>query len=441
MKIRDRLTLTLSLTVFFAVASLGLSIYFFTANFHKKEFFSRLEERVQLTELIFLEKNEMVTQAVRENFLHTLDDEIEFVITLETSGLDSLDRMFYTGFSNEILTKKTIRFWQGDRQGLGRHYNLPKGEYAVVVTAVDKFGQTKLRFLRQILLSGVFLCALILVAVSWFTTSRALQPLENKIEQASRISATQLDLRLEVQNPDDEIGHLAIAFNNMLDRLQAGFKAQKHFVSNASHEIRNPLTVIIGEAELLLEKERSPEEYKDALRIISTEAERLQVLTQQLLDLEKAESLASLPNPEAEALDLCVLEVLEKFPVRRLKLHISPKEKVRMVLANRYLLHTAVSNLVDNALKYSGDKPVVVELTENQGFYHLKIKDEGIGIPSQDLPNIFLPMHRARNARNTKGHGIGLTLAKKIIELHGGQIELKSELGQGTEILVKLPVV
>lgn len=440
MKIRDRLTITLSLTVFFAVSCLGLSIYFFTANFHKKEFFSRLEERVQLTELIFLEKNELVTQAVRENFLHTLDEEIEYVITLEPKGLDSLDRLFYPGFSQEILTKKAIQFWQGNRQGLGKFYDLPKGEYAVVVTAVDKFGQTKLRFLRRIIVAGVFLCSIILVGVSWFTATSALQPLAKKIQQAKRISASQLDLRLEITTPEDEMGQLAIAFNNMLDRLQAGFQAQKNFVSNASHEIRNPLTAIIGEAELLLVKDRSLEEYKEALRIISTEAERLRVLTQQLLDLEKAESLASLPNPEVEAIDLCLLEVLEKFPSKRLKLSILSTEKERLVTANRYLLQTAISNLVDNALKYSGDKRVTVELDEIQGLYHLKIIDQGIGIPAQDLPNIFRPMHRARNARNSKGHGIGLTLAQKIIELHGGKITLKSEEGAGTEVLVTIPV-
>jgi signal transduction histidine kinase len=441
MKIRDRLTLKLSLTVFLALSGLGLSIYYFTANFHKKEFFTRLEDRVKLTELIFLEKNELVTQAVRETFLHSLDDEKEYVITLLPSGLDSLDRLFFPGFSKKIMEENSIRFWQENRQGFGKIYNLQGGKsYAVVVTALDKFGETKLLYLRQILLAGVFLCLLILVGVSWFTTRNALRPLENTIQQASRTSTTQLNLRMDINNPDDELGQLAIAFNNMLDRLQTGFQAQKNFVRNASHEIRNPLTAIIGEAELVLEKERPVNEYQESLRIISFEAERLKFLTQQLLELEKAESMASLPSPEPESIELLLLEVAEKFPASRLKLQLPEKGKVRLVKANYYLLFTAISNLIDNALKYSGDKPVVVKFEEFQDFFQISVCDEGIGIPAQDLPIIYTPMHRARNARNIKGHGIGLPLAKRIIELHNGTIDIKTEEGAGTEVSVRLPV-
>lgn len=442
MKIRDRLTLSLSLTVFLALSSLGLSIYFFTSNFHKKEFFSRLEDRVNLTELIFLEKNELVTQALRETFLHTLDNEKEYIISLQPAGLDSLDQLFYPGFSEEILEKESVAFWQGSRQGFGKLYNLGGGRsYAVIVTALDKFGETKLLYLRQILFAGVILCVLILVGVSWFTTRNALRPLENTIQQASRTSTTQLNLRLEIKNPEDELGQLAIAFNNMLDRLQTGFQAQKHFVRNASHEIRNPLTAIIGEAELVLEKERSVEVYQESLRIISFEAERLKFLTQQLLELEKAESMASLPNPEPESIELLLLEMAEKFPSGRLRWQLPAKEKVRLVRANYYLLFTAISNLVDNALKYSGDKPVAIQFQDVKEFYQIKISDDGIGIPAQDLPIIYTPMHRAQNARNIKGHGIGLPLAKRIIELHNGTIEIITEEGRGTDVVVKLPAI
>ena len=439
MKIRDRLTITLSLTALLAVAGLGISVYWFTANFHKNEFFQRLEERVQLAELIFLEKNEAVTQAVRERFLHTLDDEQEFAITLQPAGLDSLDNLFYRGFSNDILKKETIRFWQGERQGIGRHYVLPTGEFAVVVTAVDVFGQTKLHFLRQILLTGVFLCALILVAVTWFSTSRALKPLERKIQKAANISGSRLDLRLEVKNPGDELDELAIAFNRMLDRLQAAFEAQKHFVSNASHEMRNPLTAIIGETEVLLEKERSKEEYKDALRVISSEAERMEILTRQLLDLAKAESLAELPSAEELPLELCLAEVLEKFPFERMVLTFHPQGKEHYIAGNHHLLHTALANIVDNAMKYSGNELVTIEVTASPDHFLIKITDRGIGIPARDLPNIFEPLHRARNARNKKGHGIGLTLSKKIIELHHGSLSIQSEEGHGTTVSLRLP--
>lgn len=439
MKIRDRLALVLSLTAFLVVTGLGIFINVFTARFHKQEFFSRLAERVQLTEQIFLEPNLQVSQAVRENFLHTLDEEEEFVIPLTGGGPDSLDKLFYPGISRQLSRDSAVRFWQGNRQGLGRRYFLPEGEFAVVVTAVDKFGQSKLHHLQRILVIGVFLCVTVLVAVSWLFAGRLLKPLENKIRKARHISADRLDLRLETGSGKDEIGQLAIAFNNMLDRLQASFLAQKHFVSNASHEILNPLTAIIGEAELTLEKKRSVEAYEDTLRIIASEAERLKILTQQLLALAKAESLASLPQPEPEHLDLCLLEVLEKFPLHRIQLTLPPPDTDLTVFANRHLLHTAMANVIDNALKYSGEQPVSVSLSAHPKGIDLTVRDQGIGIPGPDLANIYIPMHRARNARNIRGHGIGLPLAKKIILLHEGNIAVESGPRLGTTVVISLP--
>jgi signal transduction histidine kinase len=439
MKIRDRLALVLTITSFLVVTGLGIFINVFTARFHKHEFFSRLAERVQLTEQIFLEPNQQVSQAVRENFLHTLDEEKEYVIELTESGQDSLDKLFYPGISRQLLLDSTVQFWQGTRQGLGKRYFLPKGEFAVVVTAVDKFGQSKLLHLRRILSIGVVVCVAILVSVSWIFAGRLLQPLERKILKARHISADRLDLRLETGSGKDEIGQLAIAFNHMLDRLQASFLAQKHFVSNASHEILNPLTAIIGEAELTLEKQRTVEAYEDTLRVVASEAERLKVLTQQLLALAKAESLASLPQPEPEHLDLCLLEVLEKFPLQRIRLSLPPAGTDLTVLANRHLLHTALVNVIDNALKYSGEDMVSVSIGIRRKALDLTVRDRGIGIPAPDLANIYIPMHRARNARNIRGHGIGLPLAKKIIQLHEGSIAVESRPGEGTTVVVSLP--
>jgi signal transduction histidine kinase len=439
MKIRDRLTITFSLTALLAVAGLGFSVYWFTANFHTKEFFQRLEERVQITELIFLEKNVEISQAVREKFLHTLDEEKEFAITLQPTGLDSMNQLFYPGFSDDIMKKETVRFWQGKRQGVGRHYVLPRGEYAVIVTAVDVFGHTKLRFLLQILMVGMFCCVLLLVVVSRVSTSRALRPLESKIHKAANISANRLNLRLEVNNPSDELGELAIAFNRMLDRLQTAFESQKHFVNNASHEMRNPLTAIIGETEVLLGKKRTEQEYREALQVIGNEAERLEILTRQLLELAKAESLSELPEPEELPLEFCLSEVLDKFPPQRLVLKLPDIGTSHFIFGNSHLLHTALSNIVENALKYSGDKLVTIETTVGEDNFLIKITDQGIGIPPGELDYIFHPLHRARNARHIKGHGVGLALSKKIIDLHHGSLLVQSEEGKGTVVTVKLP--
>lgn len=439
MKIRERLTLTLSLTTALTIVSLGVFVYFTTKDFHQQEFFKRLNERVQITELIFLEKNEAVTEAIRNRFLQRLDLEQEYAITLSQGGLDSLDRLFYKGLSQDLISEGYAEFWQGNRQGVARRYDIPSGNYAVVVTALDVFGQTKLAYLKRTLIIGGAIFVFLMVVVSWLSIRRALMPLVRKIEKAKRISATQLGLRLNVFNPKDELGQLAITFNNMLDRLQAAFESQKQFVSNASHEIRNPLTAIIGEAELLLSKDRSPEQYKEALEVILDESRRLNTLTQQLLELAKTESLATLPDPEEICLDICLLELIEKFPPQRLQLKLEPNLAGCTVRGNQYLLHTALSNLLENALKYSQDKIVRIELFVKQEHFQIKIEDQGIGIPPEEMEKIFQPLYRARNARSLKGHGIGLTLAKKIIELHNGTLHFESVYGQGTTAVARLP--
>lgn len=439
MKIRDRLTLTLSFTALLTIVSLGFFVYFTTKHFHQQEFFKRLNERVQITELIFLEKNEAVTEAIRSRFLQRLDMEQEYAITLSQGGLDSLDKLFYKGLSQDLITESYAEFWQGNRQGMARRYDVSSGNYAVIVTALDVFGQTKLAFLKRTLIIGGAIFVVLMVIVSWLSIRRALMPLVRKIEKAKRISATQLGLRLNVFNPKDELGQLAITFNNMLDRLQAAFESQKQFVSNASHEIRNPLTAIIGEAELLLSKDRSPEQYKEALEVILDESRRLNTLTQQLLELAKTESLATLPDPEEISLEICLLELVEKFPPQRLQINIESNTEGCLLWGNQYLLHTALSNLLENALKYSGDKTVSIVLTIEQQHFLIRIEDQGIGIPPGEMEKIFQPLYRARNARSIKGHGIGLTLSKKIIELHKGTLHFQSIYGQGTTSVVRLP--
>ena len=440
MKIRDRLTYNLSITGFIAVTILGVLVYSFSAQFYQQQFFNRLDERVALSELMFLEDEE-TKQAIRDQFLKMLDEEEEYAISMQPSGLDSMRQLFAESLPLRILENDVIRFIEKDRLGVARKYKLDRGEYVVVVTAVDTIGKQNLRFLKRILIIGGIGVILLLVIVYRVGIIRALDPLENKIRRASLISADKLDTRLHVQNPSDEVGELAIAFNRMLDRLQGAFEAQKHFVRNASHEMKTPLTAIRGEIEVLLTKERSSEEYESTLKIIKKETERLQELIQQLLDLEKTDALSTISDPEQLMLGDLILETIEQFPHHRIKLDFGPDSSDYMIRGNRSLIQTAFTNLIDNALKYSQNKPITISF--NKENYQLKVCviDHGIGIPEADIEQIFQPFFRAQNARAEKGHGIGLALVKKIIALHKGMIEYQSRPETGTKVSIYLPAI
>jgi signal transduction histidine kinase len=310
------------------------------------------------------------------------------------------------------------------------------------VIAEDRNGQTKLDFLRRILIVGVFFTVVILVFINRIGVYRALLPLESKIRQASVIGASRLDIRLNVNNKDDEIGQLTTSFNSMLDRLQNAFDAQRQFVRSASHEIKNPLTAIRGEIELILQKDRNVEEYKRALGIISEESERLENLTKQLLLLEKADSVSEIARPQFFSLEQILLETIEKFSPEKVKLDIEENQEDCYISGSQDLLRTAIYNVVDNGVKYSNSsQKVIVKLRSNSLWGIIEVIDYGIGIPEAELKSIYQPLFRASNVVNYKGHGIGLPLAYKIILLHKGSITVTSKVLSGTHVTIQLPRV
>ena len=439
MTIRTRLTWIFAISALLVVLLMGTAIYVQVDRFHERAFTKRLQERVALTELIFLEKNAVIEEAVRNRFLQTLDSELEYVIPYSPAGKDTLNRKFGPELATRLYSRKAMQFTQGKRTGFSKHYVLPEGEFIVIVTAIDTFGQTSLNYLKKLLLGCAILSLLVIGLASYIGTNHALRPLKSQIEGVRLIGKGKIDHRLPVPTSDDEISQLAKAFNSMLDSLQNSFQAQRQFVRNASHEMRTPLTAIKGEAELMLDKDRSNAEYRKALGIIRTEANRLQLLIAQLLDLEKAESLAILPNPRIFPIDQCLLEAIDAFPSERLQLDFDTSNKDHFIYGSAELMRTALSNIVDNALKYSGHEMVRISFTRFSNQYLISIQDKGIGIPSGDFQKIFQPFFRSSNARNLNGHGIGLSLAHRIITLHKGELSLQSEQNHGTTVTITFP--
>ena len=452
MKIRDRLSLIITLSLAGVLFLLSLFIYFFSSNFHRNEFFNRLDERVAITEQLFLEEDNLdpvVYQQIRENFLHTLEQESEevFKVAPDVATLrDSLIGLYPSVFIDNILESKFGTYSLGNRQGVGRFYEDNEGDYVIIVSAVDTFGISKLRNLSKILIVGFIVSIMVIALISQISTRRALQPLEATIQRARRISGSNLHLRLNVYNENDELGVLATTFNQMLDRLQEAFDAQRQFISNASHEIRNPLTAIMGESELSLEKERSTEEYHASLTTILNEANRLDQLVSHLLNLANTGFDATNIQHSPVRIDEVILDTISNLdqiqPRHQFKLNFSEAPNIADALTvsgDSKLLSIAFSNLLDNASKFSDYQPVSIKLGFEPEGINIFIQDNGIGIPEKDHKHIFDPLYRAGNARAYKGFGIGLSLTQKIIELHSGTLKLESLPHHGTTVTVSLP--
>ena len=261
------------------------------------------------------------------------------------------------------------------------------------------------------------------------------------------ISSENLHLRLEGQYKSLELTELALTFNNVLDRLETSFETQNNFISNASHELRTPLTAIIGEADVTLSKLRKPEEYIETLQVILDEAEKLDQKTKALLFLAQTGYSNNLPVSGKVRIDQLLYDVKETIEKlnKKNKLHIDlsmlPENPLKLrVHGNEQLLHLAFTNIISNGCKYSNFQTVNVSIGATNTHVIVFIKDQGIGIPANEIDFIYDPFFRASNTKNYEGYGIGMPLSRNIIRVHGGQMIVNSVENKGTTVQIKLPI-
>jgi signal transduction histidine kinase len=445
-KLRDKLTFFFSLAAALLLLLFGLSVYFFSAQYRKTEFYNRLQKRVDITEKMFLEKETFTPESyalIRDQFLNTLPEETEEVIPLSDNWKQKLTVAYPNDFLAALQENEEAYFFEHDRQGAGRIFHLTGGNYAVLITAVDKVGINLLANLQTILVLSIAIGIIIMTLMSRYLSGRILQPISEKIKKADTISAKNLHERLRVFNPDDEMGQLAIAFNRLLDRIDLAFNAQKLFVANASHEIRNPLTAIIGETDVALEKNRSVNEYKEALTNIQAEAERLNRLVNNLLQLSAVSSNPQEIKHEEFSVNDLVEEAIGMFRAMNIEFRykLSLSRHNPRIYGSKNLLQTALVNLFDNASKFSGNAEVTISVAMVRDGVEISIVDQGVGVPEEDIPKITQPFFRSENVRKIPGTGIGIPLTVRIIELHHGRFEVTSTLNQGTLVKLVLPCV
>lgn len=276
-----------------------------------------------------------------------------------------------------------------------------------------------------------------------FLTERALRPVHQVTHAAAQLGAEDLSRRLEV-NGWDELSELAETFNGMIARLEAAFEQQRRFTADASHELRTPLARIKVSTSMALADEQSPAEYRTALRIADQAADVMERLIQQLLLLARAEA-GQLPIARSclnlgEVLQEAVAAVAREgaAPVT---LHLPP-EPIELSGDADHLCRVFV-NLLDNALRHT---PAEGQITLWAGVVGnaamVQVRDTGEGIPPEHLPHVGEPFYRvdAARARRTGGCGLGLAISQTIVQAHGGQLAIASEVGRGTIVTVTLPL-
>jgi signal transduction histidine kinase len=340
---------------------------------------------------------------------------------------------------DRIRAQGEYRFQYGRLSAIGiRHQSGTGNEYVVVVGSV--FEAEELKKLQNILVFS-FLFAITIIALGgWFFAGQAMAPVSRIVNEVDNILPSNMSTRLiEPANPD-EIGRLIHTFNRLLDRIYFAFQMQKRFISNVSHELKNPISVVISQLEVGLTRERSTEEYKETMESVLDDSRSLAEITEKLLQMAKVYSEDSNIAFEDIRLDEVVLQVrsalLRAQPGYRIFFDITGDidlETALDVKGNEPLLKLAFTNLIENGCKFSPDKTVHINIiTHTEGRPELEITDNGPGIPQQDLPLIFQPFYRGVQQARAPGSGIGLSLVDSILRLHHIKLSIQSEQGKGT---------
>ena len=326
----------------------------------------------------------------------------------------------------------------------GEHYSLHF--FRTITTETRLLG-----FIQQILLVEMVLGLVLALFLGYFVSQRLLQPIRSMTDTVKSIEVSDLGTRLEVSDTKDELSELAVTFNRMLERIQQGFDQQQRFVSDASHELRTPVTVIRGYADMLSRWGRHDEEtLQEGLEAIGSEAENMQELIEKLLFLARADQKRQILHKELLDMQALVGDVFRKMQMAVDSHHLQLlANEPAMVLADKVTMRQMLRIFLENAVKYTPAGGVIRLSSrcspDDEGYIELVIEDTGIGIAEEEQEKIFQRFYRVDSSRTKEagqpgGTGLGLSIAKWIADRHGIKIRVESQPGAGTRFTLKIPL-
>ncbi len=453
MKIKNKLTLHFTLIVGTLLLIFSLVIYFVSARFLEKEYAIRFKERINFTTNLLIKNgavDKSVTNVIDKHTLNTFLGEkiliIDKTANIHYHSFDGNQHPFSKDFIEKVNKNNEAVLFNGHQFWYGKAITIGDSKISVIAESKPNYLED-LAQLKIFLIAGFLSTLLVVLLLGRYFAGKSLQPIAEVIQEVDETTHNNLYKRVNEGNGKDEISHLAQTFNRLLSRLHAAFELQKNFVSNASHELRTPLSSITAQLEVTLLNKRNSEEYEKVFNSILDDIRDLNQLCDGLFDLTLASRDVSLMKFGQVRIDELLLQSRSDLLKRKneYKININfdelPEEEAQLTLLGKeHLLKSTFRNLMDNACKFSENKSVDVHLQIVSNKICIKFSDKGIGIPHSYLQNKFTPLLRGENAKRIAGHGLGLALSKKIVELHKGEISLFSEEKEGTDVTIILPI-
>jgi two-component system heavy metal sensor histidine kinase CusS len=317
-----------------------------------------------------------------------------------------------------------------------------KGEIYTVQVAQDRSSdeqvETNFAFLFiAVLIGGVVASALIAIIV----TRRGLQPLRRMTGSLGRIGPDQLKERIGSAAWPRELQPLAIAFDQMLKRLDDSFTRLSQFSADLAHELRTPIANMLGEAQVALTRDRSAIEYREIIESTVAECERLSRIVDNLLFVARVDAAREPIARKRFDARAAAEKIADFYQTAADDHHVTITcSGDGQIYADPDLFERAVGNLIDNALRFTAKHGSInVEVAKHKSDFEVAVHDNGSGISAEHLPHVFDRFYRAESSRTSDGAGLGLALVKSIVELHGGSATIGSELGRGTTVTLKFP--
>jgi signal transduction histidine kinase len=278
----------------------------------------------------------------------------------------------------------------------------------------------------------------------WFLASRALRPIDYITKTARAISNGDLNQRLRMPRTEDEVGRLAVTFDEMLNKLENSINKERQFASDASHELRTPIAIISAQAEEALSGAHNTKEYKEALSTVQKESKKMSHIISQLLMMYRSNEGRYKFNFEVIDLKLIAGEIVKEFKniasENGIKISFNAEEEIKIRL-DQTLITRLIINLIDNAIRYNkkGGR-VSVSINRENDFAKIIVEDNGIGMSEEVIPYIFNRFYQVEKSRGNIGTGLGLSIVKWIVDLHKGEINVESKVNQGSKFVIKLPL-
>lgn len=344
---------------------------------------------------------------------------------------------------------KTLKIEKGKKHLLCKTTSIKMKNKETFHIIVIKDMELEYHFLKLlfIMMAVSNVIGIIIALISgFFVSKRILKPIDKITKAAQSISVRDLHKRIEVTSADDELSRLTNTFNEMIERLQNSFENQNKFVSDASHELRTPISVIQGYINLLDRWGKDDKEIlQEAINTIKSETSSMTKLIEKLLFLARGDSGTLKLEKENFSLNELIDEVIKESRIIAPDYCIiNDKNESINVSADFRLIKQVLRALVDNSIKYTPAKGKI----EINSYLELEnilitIEDTGVGIPKDEIPKLSNRFYRVDEARSKKtgGTGLGLSIVKQIIDIHDGSISIESEFGKGSKVIIRLPSI